>query len=410
MRVLVLAEVDPRNPTSGAERVLSSQVVGLVERGHEVLVLSRADGDNLQPSGRACALPVRYLPRPRGRGPAALAATIMAARRAVNEELGRNHYDLLFIHQPMVGLGAVTARGARRIPIAYNYHSPWSEEHRIRSLESRRPLSDPNSTKQTYSESLQSAVRRSIERRAVRRADRVIFLSRYMASLCQRMHGIPDRNIAIIPGGVDIDRFRPSSDRAKARARICVRPEQSMLLTVRGLESRMGLENLIEAMVQVRRERENAVCIIGGTGPLEKPLKLRAQELSLNGTVRFAGFIPEVDLADYYASADLFVLPTTALEGFGLVSVEALSCGTPVVGTPVGGTPEILGGLDKGLVMKDATPAGIADGILRNLPRAREDIGWRQECRDYAVTNFSWPMVIDRVERELLSLVESRSC
>ena len=79
--------------------------------------------------------------------------------------------------------------------------------------------------------------------------------------------------------------------------------------------------------------------------------------------VRLIGFVPEDRLADYYRAAELFVLPTVALEGFGLVTVEALACGTPVLGTPVGATPEILEALDRRLVLPGTTPETLAGGI-----------------------------------------------
>ena len=76
------------------------------------------------------------------------------------------------------------------------------------------------------------------------------------------------------------------------------------------------------------------------------------------------GFIPDTDLPTYYQAADLFVLPTLALEGFGLVTTEALSSGLPVIGTPAGATPEILGHLDPRLIAPGTTPDDLAKAIL----------------------------------------------
>ena len=154
----------------------------------------------------------------------------------------------------------------------------------------------------------------------------------------------------------------------------------------------------------VLRKQPNAVLIIGGIGPLKGALCRRAEELRLGDRVRFAGFIPEEDLPGTYGAADLFVLPTVALEGFGLVTVEALSCGTPVVGTPVGGTPEILRGLDPALILQSAEPQDIAEGILENLGRVCGSNDWRVRCREYALANYSWPAVVDRLEKTLVEV------
>src|SRR5207249_11052699 len=81
----------------------------------------------------------------------------------------------------------------------------------------------------------------------------------------------------------------------------------------------------------------------------------------------FLGFIPDETLPSYYHAADVFVLPTRELEGFGLVTVEALACGTPVLGTPVGATPEVLSGLDASLVFRGISAEIMAEDLLRFL-------------------------------------------
>ena len=86
---------------------------------------------------------------------------------------------------------------------------------------------------------------------------------------------------------------------------------------------------------------------------LKEELVQLSRRLKIEGNIKFAGFIPEQDLPDYYRAADAFILPTLELEGFGLVTLEALACGTPVLGTPIGGTKEILGMFDPSYLFKD---------------------------------------------------------
>ena len=116
-------------------------------------------------------------------------------------------------------------------------------------------------------------------------------------------------------------------------------PEDKFILfTVRNLVPRMGLENLISAFEIVQSGRTDLLLIIGGEGPLEPALKEQTRQCGVEEFVRFVGYIPDEDLPSYYQMADLFILPTIELEGFGLVTVEALASGLPVLGTPVGGT------------------------------------------------------------------------
>jgi glycosyltransferase involved in cell wall biosynthesis len=108
----------------------------------------------------------------------------------------------------------------------------------------------------------------------------------------------------------------------------------------------MGLEILLRAFRLLAREVPDLHLAIGGSGPLEGMLRALRGSLGLSDRVRFLGYVPEAALPGLYAAADLFVLPTEQLEGFGLVTVEALACGTPVVGTPVGATRRASLGID----------------------------------------------------------------
>ena len=94
----------------------------------------------------------------------------------------------------------------------------------------------------------------------------------------------------------------------------------------------------------------------------------------------------------YYQSADIFVLPTRALEGFGLVTVEALLSGIPVLGTPVGATPEIIEKIDKNIFFQDTTPKSIAKLIIEYLKSPDLIRNLRTKCREYVLKNYSWEL------------------
>ena len=127
--------------------------------------------------------------------------------------------------------------------------------------------------------------------------------------------------------------------------------------------------------------------MIGGAGPLDAALREMAAREGLAERVRFAGFIPESRLPSYYRMADLFVLPTRELEGFGLVTLEALASGVPVAGTPVGGTPEILSRLEPNLLFKDATAASMAETIAACYRKSRTIRGSGRSWQNAAVVS-----------------------
>ena len=113
--------------------------------------------------------------------------------------------------------------------------------------------------------------------------------------------------------------------------------------------------------------------VIGGTGPMLPRLQDLVRELQLDGAVRFAGRVTEEDLPRMYAAADAFVLPTAELECFGLIALEALACGRPVLATPVGAIPEILGGVEPrwlaGAESEDAIARLLVEFLEGRLPR-----------------------------------------
>ena len=169
----------------------------------------------------------------------------------------------------------------------------------------------------------------------------------------------------------------------------------------------MGLENLLRAYSRLVQEEPDLFLVIGGRGRLEGALRALAAGLGLAGQVRFAGFIPEEDLPAYYQAADLFVLPTQALEGFGLITLEALACGLPVVATPVGATPEILGRFDPRFLAGGAGAEALAGGIRRGLAIARQEgSALSSRCRDFAAQNYDWERIVDRYEALYAGMLE----
>ncbi len=133
---------------------------------------------------------------------------------------------------------------------------------------------------------------------------------------------------------------------------------------------------------------------IGGDGPLRPVLEQRIDELDLKGEVVLQGFTEEEQLPAYYQCADAVVMATSALEGFGMVTVEALACGRPVIGTPVGATPEILSQINPRLIAAGKDPEPLAQTlsgiltIIANDGSARERR--REESRTVVEESYNW--------------------
>jgi glycosyltransferase involved in cell wall biosynthesis len=169
----------------------------------------------------------------------------------------------------------------------------------------------------------------------------------------------------------------------------------------------MGLDALLRAVAILREDVPDVLLLIGGSGWLRPELEALAAALGLGGHVRFLGFVPEAELAAHYQAADFFVLSTRELEGFGLVAVESLACGTPVLGTPVGAIPEVLEAIGAEYVFDGMEAEAIARGTRKHLARLGDRDGYetlRQVCAETAVARFGWDRVVERLEGELVDL------
>jgi phosphatidylinositol alpha-1,6-mannosyltransferase len=151
--------------------------------------------------------------------------------------------------------------------------------------------------------------------------------------------GVRVDHVSVVPYGIE-EKFRPGPRREDLIARHGLAGRR-VALFVGGLKPRKNLPRLLEMWRAVAAERPDACLLIAGGGPLRAALDAQAAQLGLGDRVVFAGYVPEVEKADYYRLADVFVFPS-GLEGFGLAIGEAMSTGIPVVASDRGSIPELV--------------------------------------------------------------------
>jgi glycosyltransferase involved in cell wall biosynthesis len=203
------------------------------------------------------------------------------------------------------------------------------------------------------------------------------------------------RAVERLPLGVTVARFADGLGRDAARARLGL--EGPTVLCVRRLVARMGLDLLVTAFATVLDRHPGAVLAIAGRGYQRGALERRVRQLGIAPAVRFLGFVPDEELPLWFRAADLFVLPSVSLEGFGMVTLEALAAGTPVLATPIGASPEVLGPLGDRHLAAAATAGALASAVDAWLFEPATDAD-RERFAAYAREEFGAAAVAKRLE------------
>ena len=174
---------------------------------------------------------------------------------------------------------------------------------------------------------------------------------------------------------------------------------------IKEIEPLKGLDKLLKAMTYLKNKPGIRLLVIGGDENNQceiNRLKQLSRELQIQGLVFFLGLIKQSELPFYYGAADVCVVPSY-YESFGLVAMEALACGTPVVTTKVGYAENIIRQGRDGYVVMDNTPSTLAEKIARLLSRSNGDAK-SVNARRATVTGFSWSKIAVRLARECETL------
>jgi len=267
-----------------------------------------------------------------------------------------------------------------RHPLVVHFQGPWGQESGAEGAGALAVLA-----------------KEMVERTVYGRAAQVIVLSAAFRDVLMNRFGVPLRRIHVIPGGVDVDRFAGTElPRRKSRRALGWPTDRPIVLCVRRLVRRVGVDTLVEAAVSLRERVPDALVLIAGTGPLQGELEARIAALGLGDHVRLLGFVPDDTLPMLYRAADLSVVPSSSLEGFGLVTVESLAAGTPCVVTPVGGLTDVVTPFAPQLVTESTSAADIG-AVLAAALHDEIPVPSAAECVAYARRDFDWPVVAARV-------------
>lgn len=362
MRIALVCPYDLAVP-GGVQTHVLHLARQLESSGDTVLVIAPGepggDGDAPGTVGVGRPLGVRF------NGSVAPLALSPAAARRTLDSLRRFGPDVVHVHEPAAPLVSAVATRMGPRPLVGTFHA-WSQRRLLYRL--ARPL-------------LQGAVRRLDVRIAVSPA---------AADYHARALGLGAGSFEIIPNGVDVRRFATAEPLPELRE-----GDGPVLLFVGRLERRKGLELLVRAFVELRSARPDVRLVIVGDGPERDrcqallPARLRADAL-------FLGHVDQQTLPRVYASGDVVVVPAVGGESFGIVLLEAMAAGRPVVASDIPGFRALLrDGIDGRLV-----PPGDVHALTRALEALLANASLRRAMSEQAaatVAAYDWPAVTDRI-------------
>jgi len=300
------------------------------------------------------------------------------------------HYDLIHSHYWMSGLAAASlSDGWAGVPIVQMFHT-------LGEMKNRVAVSDDEK---------EGDYRIEGEKKVLKRADKVVVATVAELTQLRFLYNAEQSKMVVIPPGVDLGHFYSiPSDEAKAF--IGLKPENRMILFVGRIERLKGLDTLIEAMACVQLKDDSRpvhLAIIGGDPSVSREqmtaemsrLKDLCEALGLDQSVVFLGRRDQDKLPYYYSAAEVVVMPSH-YESFGMVALEAMACGTPVIASEVGGLAYLVRDGETGFTIPAEEPEKLCDKLSWLLNDEELHVKMSQQAAAYA-RDYAWEKIADNI-------------
>jgi D-inositol-3-phosphate glycosyltransferase len=299
-------------------------------------------------------------------------------------------YDLIHAHYWLSGPVAALLQTRWRTPVVAMFHTLARMKNRVVAAGPER----------------ESARREMVEQRTMVLADRIVAATAVDRRQMLEHYELPPQKISVVPGGVDLVRFRPR-DQAAARRELGIQANKVILFVGR-IQRLKGIDVLLQAVARLRNlapalKDDLRVLIVGGRPGEADALEERelrrlshlASRLGIERLVEFVGSVDQARLPEYYAAADVTVVPSM-YESFGLVAVESMACGTPVVAARVGGLATTVQDGYSGYLIPWRDPALYADRLAALLTDEdlRRQMGEHGLC---AAARYDWSRVAEEI-------------
>ena len=381
LRILMLSWEFPPVLVGGLGRHVHALATRLAADGHDVTVATRhgdhADGTPAAWDETVDGVRVVRAPQDPPLFPFS-GETLMQWAMAFNHSLTRvalaacrtQDFDVIHAHDWLVTHAAVTLKHHLDLPLVATIHSTEAGRHRGWL---------PDDTSRAI---------HSVEWWLTYEARRVLTCSDHMRWEVNQLFDLPDNKTVVIPNGVDVEAFAVgAADGAAARSAHA--PGGPLVVSAGRLVHEKGVQDLLDAAAILKRRHAGLRVVVAGEGPHDGELRRQAERLGLGDTVDFVGFVAGEALPRLLAAADCFAIPSR-YEPFGMVALEAMAAGTPVVAGRSGGLAEFIRHGDTGLTHTPADATELADAISRVLDDADLAARLRSAGDEMVRRRFAW--------------------
>jgi phosphatidylinositol alpha-mannosyltransferase len=339
----------------GVQVHVGSLATRLLDRGHQVTVLTPTISAPSEPWVRSVGRPVRI----GYRGTVAPIAPL--SYRRTRAALAALRPEVVHVHEPLTPSTSMFATLAARAPVVATVHAYLD---RSRAMEHAGP----------------------VLRRIWRRVTIGIAVSEAAASFLRR--ALPDTALEIVPNGVDVGASAGATPREDLLA-------GRRILWVNRLDAQKGFPIALAAFSKVLAKIPDTVLVVVGEGKDREALGLLTG--SARARVDMRGAVPNAQVPSFHAASEVFVSPAVGQESFGIALVEAMAAGRPVVATDIPGYREVVTDGVEGLLVAPRDPEALAAGLVRVLTEPGLAARLGEAGRERART-FDWPLVVDRLE------------
>ncbi len=360
MRYLVAVDSFFPDQASGSARVAFDIVRFMRDRGHQVTVFCRKQKPDAETISQYEGIRVvRFaFPKTRSLDPFKVHKQKMAGVRTARKYLFDMKWDVIHIHLPLYGeiVYEVFGDGPRYV---YTVHSPTVMEQEMNWAAQGLP----GKIKLLFGK----GALRKLEGEILGKVDRIHTLSMFTKEAIDNYYGVGDK-VQVIPHWCR-EGFSREYLKSDARAKLHWPDDARILLSVRRLAPRMGLDIAIRAIAPLLKARNDVYYVVVGAGSMEQELKSLTESLDVRDKIWFLGQIKDNILKRCYEGADLFILPTRALECFGLPVLEAFAYGLPIISTDAAAIPELM----KPILPECIVPAGSVEQLRQKVQGYLED-------------------------------------